>query len=369
MALFRRTSITFAVALGLAASVATAASSASATAGVPGDADFLGSAQSLAVLGGQTVTNTGPSVITGDVALSPGLTAAVTGFPPGLVNGTIYTPPAAQATTGQIDASNAYDALESLGGTPVPTELGGLEYGPGVYHGAPAAGTLQLTGTVVLNGTANDIFVFQSSSTIITGAGSVVALVGGAQACNVFWQVGSSATLGTDSLFAGTLIARTSVTATTNATVGSGTNEGARLRALDGSVTLDSNVIGSPSACATATGGLTPGAAGIPIPAGTMTTVTAAAAVSFAAAAAARAANTPAPAPGAGGGGGAGGGAGAGDGGAPAGAQLAATALDIRRPAAVGSLVLLFGVVLLSAASLARRRSATAPRATGSARA
>ena len=358
MTLFRRTSVTLAVALGLAAAVTAAASSASATAGVPGDADFLGSAQSLAVLGGQTVTNTGPSVITGDVALSPGLAAAVTGFPPGLVNGSIYTPPAAQATTGQIDASNAYDALEFLGGTPVPTELGGLQYGPGVYHGAPAAGTLQLTGTVVLNGTANDIFVFQSSSTIITGAGSVVALVGGAQACNVFWQVGSSATLGTDSLFAGTLIARTSVTATTNATVGSGSNEGARLFALDGSVTLDSNVIGSPSTCATATGGLTPGAAGVPIPSATLTAVTASAAASFAAADAVRAANTPPQnngpqVPAGGGGGGGGGGAN------PASAELAATAIDVRRPAAVGSLVLLLGVVLLSAAALARRRTTT----------
>ena len=357
MTIIRRTSITLAVALGLAASVAAAASSASATAGVPGDADFLGSAQSLAVLGGQAVSNTGPSVITGDVGLSPGLAAAVTGFPPGLVNGTIYTPPAAQATTGQIDASHAYDALEALGGTAVPTELGGLEYGPGVYHGAPASNTLQLNGTVVLNGTATDIFVFQSSSTLITGSASVVALVGGAQACNVFWQVGSSATLGTSSLFAGTLIARTSVTATTNATVGSGSNEGARLLALDGSVTLDSNVIGSPSACATATGGLTAGAPGIPIPSGTLATVTASAAVSFAAADAARAANTPpqnAPQS-------AGGGGGSGSGGAsPAGAQLAATAIDVRRPAAVGSLVLLVGVVLLAASSLARRRTVRA---------
>ena len=87
MPIFRRTTVSLALVLGLAASVAAAAGSASATAGVPGDADFLGSAQSLAVLGGQTVTNTGPSVITGDVALSPGLAAAVTGFQPALVNG------------------------------------------------------------------------------------------------------------------------------------------------------------------------------------------------------------------------------------------------------------------------------------------
>ena len=347
MTFLRRNSITLAIALGLAASVATVASSATAAAGVPGDADFLGSAQSLAVLGGQTVTNTGPSVITGDVALSPGLAAAVTGFPPGLVNGTIYTPPAAQATTGQVDASNAYNALEALGGTAVPTELGGFEYGPGVYHGAPAANTLQITGTLVLNGGPDDIFVFQSSSTLITGSGSVVALVGGARACNVFWQVGSSATLGTSSVFAGTLIARTSITATTDASVGSGTDEGARLLALDGSVTLDSNVIGSPSACGTATGGLTPGAAGTPISLGTLALVNASAATSLAVAAAARAAvpvvsqNNAAVAA------------------APAAAELAATAVDIRRPAAAGTLTLLIGIVLVAASVLMTRRRRT----------
>ncbi len=319
----------------------TGALQAIAAPGAPGSGDFLGSAAPLAVLGNQTVTNTGPSVITGDVAVAPGL--SVTGFPPGLVNGSIYVPPAAQAVTAQTDASNAYDALEALVGTPVPTELGGLEYGPGVYHGAPAASTLQLTGTVVLNGGPDAVFVFQSSSTIITGAGSVVALVGGARACNVFWQVGSSATLGTDSLFAGTLIARTSVSATTNATVGSGADEGARLLALDGSVTLDSNVIGKPSSCTAATSGLTGGAAGTPISSATMTTVTALAAQSFTAAAAQRAANTPAPAPA--------------PAAAPSGPSLAATAVDVRRPATVGAFIVLTGIILLTAAALRRRRS------------
>lgn len=338
---YRRTLPAVTLAVGLACAVLLPTNAAHAAAGVPGDADFLGAAQTLAVLGGQTVTNSGPSVITGDVGLSPGLAAAVTGFPPGLVNGTIYTPPAAQAVTGQIDASNAYDALEALGGTAVPNELGGLEYGPGVYHGAPAASTLQLTGTVVLNGGPDDVFVFQSSSTLITGSGSVVALVGGARACNVFWQVGSSATLGTSSLFAGTVIARTSITATTDATVGSGADEGARLLALDDSVTLDSNVITTPSACATATGGLTPGAAGTPISGPTMATVTAAAAVSFAAAAAARAANTPAVV-------------------VAAGPSLAATGIDVVRPAGVAVLVVLVGVIMLTGST--RRRIGLASR-------
>lgn len=329
-----RTFVTLSLALGATLAVVAAAGPAAAVPGVPGDVDFLGAAQSLAVLGGQTVTSTGPTVITGDVAVAPGL--AVTGFPPGLVSGGIYVPPAAQATAGQLDASAAYDALEALGGTPVPTELGGLEYGPGVYHGAPAASTLQLTGTVVLNGGPDDIFVFQSSSTLITASGSVVALMGGARACNVFWQVGSSATLGTSSLFAGTIIARTSVTATTDAVVGSGADEGARLLALDGSVTLDSNVIGAPSACGTATGGLTPGAAGTPISAPTLATVTALATASFANAAAVRAANAPPAA-------------------AAAAPVLAETALDQRRPAAVALLVLLLGVVATTAS--ARRRA------------
>lgn len=329
-----RTLLSLSLALGVTLSVVAAAGTANAVPGVPGDADFLGAAQSLAVLGGQTVTSTGPTVITGDVAVAPGL--AVTGFPPGLVNGATYVPPAAQATTGQVDASAAYDALEALGGTAVPTELGGLEYGPGVYHGAPAASTLQLTGTVVLNGGPDDIFVFQSSSTLITASSSVVALVGGARACNVFWQVGSSATLGSGSLFAGTLIARTSISATTEAIVGSGVDEGARLLALDGSVTLDSNVIGAPTACATATGGLTPGAPGTPISAPTLATVTSLATASFASAAAVRAANAPVVA-------------------AAAAPVLAETALDQRRPAAVALLVILLGVIALTAS--ARRRA------------
>ncbi|MBX3100093.1 MAG: DUF3494 domain-containing protein [Salinibacterium sp.] len=340
MVTYRRTLPSLTLACGLAFAVFLPVSAAHAAAGVAGDSDFLGSAQSLAVLGGLAVSNTGPSVITGDVGLSPGLAAAVTGFPPGLVNGTIYTPPAAQAVNGQSDASNAYDALEALGGTAIPNELGGLEYGPGVYHGAPAANTLQLTGTVVLNGGPDDVFVFQSSSTLITSSNSVVALVGGARACNVFWQVGSSATLGTSSLFAGTLIARTSVSATTDATVGSGTAEGARLLALDGSVTLDSNVIRTPSTCATATGGLTPGAAGTPISGPTMTTVSDAAAISFAAAAAARAANTPVV--------------------VAAGPSLAETGLDVRRPAAVAVLGVLVGVILVTGS--ARRRIGLASR-------
>jgi len=316
--------LTFGVGLTVAL-VTTGGLSASAVPGVPGDSDFLGAAQSVAVLGGQTVTNTGPSVINGDLGVSPG--SAVTGFPPGIVNGTIYIPPAAQAVAGQLDASNAYDALEALVGTPVPTELGGITYGPGVYQGAPAAGTLQITGTVVLSGGPDDIFVFQSDSTLITASSSIVSLVGGARACNVFWQVGSSATLGSSSVFSGTVIARTSVTATTSARTGATADEGGRFLALDGAVTLDSNVITLPGTCATTAtpplpGTLPPGVVVPPVvvpPVTTTPSAVAAAAVS------------------------------------PA-AELAATAVDNRRPMAVAFFVVLLGVAMLSSSTLVRRR-------------
>jgi hypothetical protein len=233
--------------LAIALATTTGPLAANATPGLIGSADFLGTAQTLAVLGGQSVTNTGPSVIDGDVAVSPG--TSVTGFPPGLVNGTIYGPPATQANGGQTDASNAFDSLGVPAGTAVPNDLGGYLYGPGVYQGQPGGGDLSITGTLVLNGGADDVFIFQSSSTLVTASGSSVVLTGGARACNVFWRVGSSATLGSNSVIAGTIIARTSITATTGAAVGAGADDGARLLALDGSVTLDSNVIRSPSAC------------------------------------------------------------------------------------------------------------------------
>jgi hypothetical protein len=257
--------------------------------GVVGDADFLGNATSLAVLGAESVTNTGPTVINGDLAIAPNGASSVTGFPvPGTVNGTIYTPPATQAVNGKIDASNAYDALESLEGTSVPTNLGGYVYGPGVYHGAPAAGTLEINGTLVLNGSATDVFVFQTDSTLITGSASSVELTGGALACNVFWQVGSSATLGTSSSIVGTIIARASVTATTGASVLAGADGGGRLFALDGSVTLDSNVISAPAPCTTDSI-VSPGTEGTLTPAGQAEADAAAAAAAAEAAAAAAA--------------------------------------------------------------------------------
>jgi hypothetical protein len=205
----------------------------------------LGTATSYAVLAGTTVTNTGPSVISGDLGVSPG--AAVTGFPPGQVNaGTIHAGDAV-ALQAKNDLTTAYD--DAAGRGPVVDEtsqdLGGQTLVAGVYS---AASAMALTGTVTLDaqGDPDAVFVFQAGSTLITASSSSVALVGGAQACNVYWQVGSSATIGTASSFVGSVLALTSITLQTGATV-----QG-RMLARNGQVSLDTNTITRP-ACAAPT--------------------------------------------------------------------------------------------------------------------
>jgi hypothetical protein len=199
----------------------------------------LGSAGSFAVLAGSTVTNTGPTVVTGSLGLSPG--TAVTGFPPGTVVGTIHAADAA-AEQAQVDLTTAYN--DAAGRTPtatVPTQLGGTTVTPGVYNSA--AGTFQITGNLTLDaqGDPDAVFVFQTASTLITASASTVTLTGGAQAYNVFWQVGSSATLGTNSSLAGNILALTSITVTTGVTVNG------RTLARNGAVTLDTNTITRPA--------------------------------------------------------------------------------------------------------------------------
>jgi hypothetical protein len=200
----------------------------------------LGTADSFEVLGATTVTNTGPTTVTnGDVGLSPG--TAVVGFPPGVIaNGVIHATDA-QALQAQADLTTAYN--DAAGRTPDTTgiiDLAGQTFTPGVHAG----GALALNGTVTLSGGANSVFIFQAASTLITGSSSVVAFSGGASACNVFWQVGSSATLGTNTTFAGTIMALTSITANTGATIDG------RLLARNGAVTLDTNVLTRPASCA-----------------------------------------------------------------------------------------------------------------------
>jgi len=197
----------------------------------------LGTATTFGVLGASTVTNTGTTTITGDVGVNPG--TAITGFPPGIYGGTLHQTDAV-AIQAQADLTTAYNVAASL--TPVTTglsDLAGLSLAPGVYSGP----TLSLNGNLTLAGDADSVWVFQAGTTLITGSASSILITGGASSCNVFWQVGSSATLGSGSNFSGTIMADQSITANTTATI-----EG-RLLASNAAVTLDSNVITRPSGC------------------------------------------------------------------------------------------------------------------------
>ena len=203
----------------------------------------LGTAESFGVLSGSAVTNTGPSVINGDLGVSPG--TAISGFPPGTVNGTVY---AADAVAGQAksDLTTAYnDAAGRSPATSLPPDAGGLSLTPGVYS---APSTLGLTGALTLNaqGDPNAVFIFQIGSALTTATDSSVLLTNGAQACNVYWQVSSDATLGTRTAFQGTILAATSITADDAVTVDG------RLLAGTGAVTLINDTI-SRARCAQAT--------------------------------------------------------------------------------------------------------------------
>jgi cell division septation protein DedD len=203
----------------------------------------LGTAGSFAVLAGTTVTNTGPSSISGDLGVSPG--TAVTGFPPGTVsNGTIHSADGVAAGA-QSDLTTAYN--DAAGRSPtasVPGFIGaGQTLAPGVYK---ASSSLDVGGSLTLDagGDPNAVFIFQAPSTLITDSASSIVLTGDAQACNVFWQVGSSATLGTGSDFAGSILALTSISVNTGDTIAG------RALARNGAVTLDDDTI-TASACAT----------------------------------------------------------------------------------------------------------------------
>ncbi|HEY0792205.1 MAG TPA: ice-binding family protein [Chthoniobacterales bacterium] len=201
----------------------------------------LGAAQNTAVLGGATVTNTGATTVIGNVGVSPG--TAVTGFPPGIVrDGTIHSNDTL-AVQAHADASTAYATL--AGEAPTAnlsgTDLGGLTLSPGVYHFDTSA---QLTGTLSLN-TVNDpngTFIFQVGSTLTTASNSTVTLLGGTGAdANIFWQVGSSATIGPGSVFSGNILAHTSITLNSGAEVAAG-----KALALNGAVTMDTNYVNGP---------------------------------------------------------------------------------------------------------------------------
>jgi hypothetical protein len=202
------------------------------------------------VLGGSTVTNTGSSLVAGNLGVSPG--TAITGFPPGLVGGTIHSADATAALA-QSDLTTTYNSAAGAtcppGNVLTGTDLGGLTLTAGVYCFATSA---QLTGTLTLNaqGNQNGQFIFQIGTALTTATSSTVVLINLAQASNVFWQMGTSATLGTTSSFAGNIMALASIS------MGNGVSLSGRALARNGAVTLIGDTIGGIA-------GLT-GAVGIP---------------------------------------------------------------------------------------------------------
>jgi Ice-binding-like len=210
----------------------------------------LGTADSFGVLGGQTVTNTGPTTIKGDLGVMPG--SAIPGFPPGTVNGTIHAADAV-ALQAQSDLTTAYN--DAAGRTPpalLSADLSGLTLTAGVYR---APGALGLTGALTLDaqGDPNAVFIFQTASTLTTASASRVNMINGAQPCNVFWQVGSSATFGTTSAFVGNVMALTSIS------LNNGVTLQGRALARNGSVTLINDTITAAHCAPGTTGGDTGG--------------------------------------------------------------------------------------------------------------
>lgn len=200
----------------------------------------LGTTSTFAVLAGETITNTGTTTINGsaggDVGLYPG-SAFTDQANVKISNGSIHINDTV-AIKAKDDLVTAYN--DAAGRTPVtriPTELGGTTLTPGIYDSA--SGTFQITGTLTLDaqGDPDGVFIFKTDSTLITAPGSNVNLINSARFCRTFWKVGSSAVLGTNSHFVGHILALTSITAATGATV-----QG-QLLARNGAVTLDNNTI------------------------------------------------------------------------------------------------------------------------------
>lgn len=199
----------------------------------------LGSAGSFAIVAGSTVTSTGPTVVTGDLGVSPG--SEIIGFPPGAVAGTVHATDTAAA--GAIaDLTIAYNdaAGRTLCPVSVAGNLGGQTLTPGLYKSTSGLEVTSGDLTLDARGDPNAVFIFQTASTLVTTEGRQVILTGGARASNVFWQVGTSASLGTNSSFVGTIMADQSVSMDTGATLHG------RALARIGAVTLDASTVTKP---------------------------------------------------------------------------------------------------------------------------
>ena len=210
----------------------------------------LGTATGFGVIAAQAITSTGATIVTGDLGITPGNASSVTGFsfstPPGtgIVIGTPHFADAV-AVSAKNDAQSAYSTLASRPcTTTISGDLGGRTLTPGVYCSASAMG---LTGTLTLDaqGNSDAVFIFQIGSALTTASASQVQMINGGQSCNVFWQAGSSVTMGTGSSFIGNVLASSSVTMTT------GTRSTGRLIALNGAITLDGSTV---TVCALAPG-------------------------------------------------------------------------------------------------------------------
>jgi hypothetical protein len=214
----------------------------------------LGTTGSFSVLAGAGITNTGPTTVAGDIGTFP--TTSISGLGSMTVGGANH---AGDAVTqhAKADLVTAYNTAASNGPTnPVTADLAGLTLLPGVYNSASSMG---LSGALTLNaqGNPDSVFVFQIGSAFTSASGSRINLINGAQACNVFWQVGSSATLGTGSTFIGTILALTSITVTTGVTIDG------RVLARNGAVTLDTDTI-TTARCTTTPTSATPGSGTTP---------------------------------------------------------------------------------------------------------
>lgn len=219
-----------AIAAGTALLVLCAAGPAQAAPGNVGAADFLGTALPFTVVAGSTVTNTGPSLLPGNLGVSPG--SALTGFTAEMLGGSTHSNDAV-AINAQGAIGVAAGALLAVPSYNIGTaNMDGSVFVAGSYS---SPSTLLNNGTITLNGDADDVFIFTAVSALTTGAGSTIVLTGGAQECNVFWRLGSAATLGAGSRMVGTVIAQSSISAVTGATIAG------KLFAQTEAVTLQSN--------------------------------------------------------------------------------------------------------------------------------